>query len=65
MQVLKFKDVDEAIERANSSSYGLAAGVITPNIERAIQISNSLRAGTVWCVLSVVTKDLPRDGARK
>lgn len=29
MSILKFKDYDEVIERANSTNYGLAAGVIT------------------------------------
>jgi aldehyde dehydrogenase (NAD+) len=48
MQILKFKTIDEVIERSNSSEYGLAAAVFTKNIDNAIQVSNSLRAGTVW-----------------
>jgi aldehyde dehydrogenase (NAD+) len=48
MQILKFKTIDEVIERSNSSEYGLAAAVFTKNIDNALQISNSLRAGTVW-----------------
>lgn len=48
MQILKFKTVDEVIERANNTEYGLAASVFTKNIDNAVQISNSLRAGTVW-----------------
>ena len=48
MQILKFKTIDEVIERANNTEYGLAAAVFTKNIDSAIQISNSLRAGTVW-----------------
>lgn len=48
MQILKFKSLDEVVERANASEYGLAGSVFTKNIDNAIQVSNSLRAGTVW-----------------
>ncbi|KAG1957756.1 MAP kinase-activated protein kinase [Pimephales promelas] len=48
MQILKFKSLEEVIERANDSKYGLAAAVFTQNIEKAHYISNGLRAGTVW-----------------
>jgi aldehyde dehydrogenase (NAD+) len=48
MQLLTFTDVNEAIERANSTHYGLAAGVCTRDIGRALQIANELDAGTVW-----------------
>uniref|UniRef100_A0A9J8DHA0 aldehyde dehydrogenase (NAD(+)) n=1 Tax=Cyprinus carpio carpio TaxID=630221 RepID=A0A9J8DHA0_CYPCA len=48
MQILKFKSLDEVIERANDSKYGLAAAVFTQNIDKAHYISNGLRAGTVW-----------------
>ena len=48
MQIMKFKTIEEVIERGNSTQYGLAASVFTTNIESALQISHSLRAGTVW-----------------
>ncbi len=48
MSILKFKDVDEVIERGNKSFYGLAAAVWTKDISKALRLSNSLRAGTVW-----------------
>ncbi|XP_066509367.1 aldehyde dehydrogenase, mitochondrial-like [Hoplias malabaricus] len=48
MQVLKFKSIEEVIERANDTQYGLAAAVFTTDINKAQYISNSLRAGTVW-----------------
>jgi aldehyde dehydrogenase (NAD+) len=48
MQILKYKNIDEVIERANNSEYGLASSVFSRNIDNALQISNSLRAGSVW-----------------
>lgn len=46
--ILKFKDLDEVIRRANASQYGLAAGVLTQNIETAHTLTRALRVGTVW-----------------
>ena len=42
------EDVDDLVERANKSMYGLAAGVWTRDISKAHAIANSVRAGTVW-----------------
>ncbi|XP_061720071.1 aldehyde dehydrogenase, mitochondrial [Cydia pomonella] len=47
-QVLRFSDVDEVIERANNTEYGLAAAVYTKDLDRANYVIQSLRAGTVW-----------------
>ncbi|KAL6497460.1 Aldehyde dehydrogenase 2 member B4, mitochondrial [Orobanche gracilis] len=46
--ILKFKDIDEVIKRANATRYGLAAGVFTKNIDAANTLSRGLKAGTVW-----------------
>uniref|UniRef100_A0A6Q2X5T1 aldehyde dehydrogenase (NAD(+)) n=1 Tax=Esox lucius TaxID=8010 RepID=A0A6Q2X5T1_ESOLU len=48
MQILKFKTVEEVIDRANDTKYGLAAAIFTKDIDKAHYISNGLRAGTVW-----------------
>jgi aldehyde dehydrogenase (NAD+) len=48
LSVIKFKDEEEAVAIANDILYGLAAGVWTQNIKRAITVSNRLQAGTVW-----------------
>jgi aldehyde dehydrogenase (NAD+) len=48
MSILKFKNIDEVIERANNSNYGLGAGIVTKNVENAIKLSNGIRAGTVY-----------------
>ena len=42
------RTLDEVIRRANASSYGLAAGVFTKNIDTANTLSRALRVGTVW-----------------
>ena len=46
--VSKFKDVDDVIEKAHDTAYGLAAAVFTSNITQAITTANRLEAGTVW-----------------
>ncbi|MGC2661950.1 MAG: aldehyde dehydrogenase family protein [Bryobacteraceae bacterium] len=48
MSILKFSDMDELVERANQSMYGLAAAVWTRDIGKAHHIANNVRAGTVW-----------------
>ena len=40
--------VREAVERANNSAYGLAAGVWTDNGSKAFEVAGKLRAGVVW-----------------
>ncbi|CBI16844.3 unnamed protein product, partial [Vitis vinifera] len=46
--ILKFKDLDEVIRRANAASYGLAAGVFTQNLDTTNTLTRALRVGTVW-----------------
>ncbi|MGB2666995.1 MAG: aldehyde dehydrogenase family protein, partial [Candidatus Acidiferrum sp.] len=48
MSILKFKDINEVVERANKSLYGLAAAVWTQDIKKAHAIADGVRAGTVW-----------------
>jgi aldehyde dehydrogenase (NAD+) len=48
MSIARFHGVEEAIERANNTIYGLAAGVWTRDIRKATAVANGVRAGTVW-----------------
>ena len=48
LAAIEFADVDEAIARANDSSYGLAAAVWTKDIKKAHYVARKLQAGTVW-----------------
>jgi len=48
VSVLPFKDMDEVIERANNTNYGLAAAVWTKNIDKAHNYARAVKAGTVW-----------------
>jgi aldehyde dehydrogenase (NAD+) len=48
MSIIKFKTVDEVVQRANRTMYGLAAAVWTRDITKAHRVANSVRAGTVW-----------------
>jgi len=48
LATIEFADVDEAIARANDSSYGLAAAVWTKDIKKAHYVARKLQAGTVW-----------------
>uniref|UniRef100_A0A8C8EUA7 Aldehyde dehydrogenase domain-containing protein n=1 Tax=Oncorhynchus tshawytscha TaxID=74940 RepID=A0A8C8EUA7_ONCTS len=47
-QIMKFKTIDEVIERANNTEYGLVAAVFTSDITKAMTISTAMQAGTVW-----------------
>lgn len=47
-QIMKFKTIDEVIERANNSDYGLVAAVFTKDISKAMTITTAMQAGTVW-----------------
>jgi aldehyde dehydrogenase (NAD+) len=48
MSILKFKDVDEIVDRANNTFYGLAAAVWTRDVSKAHHLAARIKAGTVW-----------------
>jgi aldehyde dehydrogenase (NAD+) len=48
LSIIPFDTEEEAIAIGNDVVFGLAAGVWTSNIGRALRMSEKLRAGTVW-----------------
>lgn len=48
LSLFVFDTVEEAIQRANDSEYGLAASVWTENVKKAHYIASKLQSGTVW-----------------
>jgi aldehyde dehydrogenase (NAD+) len=48
LTVFPFSSDEEAVELANGTSYGLAAGVWTVDVRRAHKMAGALQAGTVW-----------------
>ncbi|KAI3811106.1 hypothetical protein L1987_20822 [Smallanthus sonchifolius] len=48
MSLMKFKTVEEAIGSANVTAYGLAARIVTNDLNIANRVSRSIRAGIIW-----------------
>lgn len=48
LSCIRFRTEEEALEVANGVPYGLAAGVWTANMSRALRMAQRLQAGTVW-----------------
>jgi len=46
--VTRWSDVDEVIHMANDVEYGLAAGIMTEDLENALVVANKIEAGSVW-----------------
>ena len=45
---MRWKDIDELVDLANDTPYGLSAGIWTQNLARAHQLAARIKAGTVW-----------------
>lgn len=48
LSIIGFEDEAEAIKLANDTIYGLAAGLWTKDMNRALRMTAALKAGTVW-----------------
>ncbi|WP_151980063.1 betaine-aldehyde dehydrogenase [Acinetobacter guerrae] len=48
MSILSYDHIEEAIQRANNTNFGLAAGVVTQDISQAHRIIHQLEAGICW-----------------
>ncbi|ARJ50558.1 aldehyde dehydrogenase family protein [Staphylococcus lutrae] len=66
LTVIKVKDDQEAIDVANNSEYGLAGGVFSTNINRALNIAKNVRTGRVWInTYNQVPEGAPFGGYKK
>jgi acyl-CoA reductase-like NAD-dependent aldehyde dehydrogenase len=65
LSIIPFESDDEAVEIANGTPYGLAAGVWTADIGRALKMARSLQAGTVWTNTYRVSSPLSPFGGYK
>ncbi|KAH7657351.1 Aldehyde dehydrogenase (NAD(P)(+)) protein [Dioscorea alata] len=48
MSLIKFKTIEEAIEKANSTKYGLAAGIVTKDLNTANRVSRLICSAVIW-----------------
>ncbi|WP_176593682.1 aldehyde dehydrogenase family protein [Sphingobium sp. EM0848] len=48
LPLLKYSDLDEVIQRANDSEYGLAGAVWSGDIDKAVAVARRMETGTVW-----------------
>ena len=48
LAAITFRTVDEAVEKANNTAYGLSAGIWTEKGSRILHVASRLKAGVVW-----------------
>ncbi|QRM57370.1 aldehyde dehydrogenase family protein [Sinorhizobium sp. BG8] len=64
--IMKVRNFDEAIEKANDSEFGLGASVFTTSLEEAMEAADRLEAGMVWVNNPLIDNDaLPFGGWKK
>jgi len=64
--ILKFKTLEEVIERANASTYGLGAAIFTTSISSAHKFVREVEAGSVWVnTYNVNPANLPFGGYKQ
>ena len=66
LPIIKYSDLEEVIEKANGSSYGLGGSVWGEDIDFATQIAKRLQAGSVWVNQhAAIGPDIPLSGAKE
>ena len=66
LPVLTYRDLDEAVARANASDLGLGASVWSNDEDRAVDLSARLQAGTVWVNQHpMLSPDVPFGGVKQ
>jgi acyl-CoA reductase-like NAD-dependent aldehyde dehydrogenase len=65
LPVLVYRDVEEAVERANATNFGLSGSVWSNDVERAMEVAASLECGSAWVNQHIaVAPHLPFGGAK-
>ncbi|XP_066993265.1 4-trimethylaminobutyraldehyde dehydrogenase [Anabrus simplex] len=66
LSFLTFSTEEEVLKRANDTMFGLAGGVFTRDLQRAIRVVHKLQAGTVWINnFNVVPLEIPFGGYKQ
>lgn len=66
LPMMRFRDIDDVVDRANASEYGLAGAVWAADIEQAKAIARRLETGTVWINQNLVLRpDTPFAGHKQ
>ncbi|MEM8986128.1 MAG: aldehyde dehydrogenase family protein [Pseudomonadota bacterium] len=66
LPVIRYTDIEDVIERANTSSYGLGASVWSSDTQRATEIARRLDSGTVWVNQHMILgPNIPLRGAKQ
>jgi acyl-CoA reductase-like NAD-dependent aldehyde dehydrogenase len=65
LPVIPYKDVDDAIRRANSTNYGLSGSVWSNDADRAVEVAEQLECGSAWINQHLaIAPNLPFGGAK-
>jgi acyl-CoA reductase-like NAD-dependent aldehyde dehydrogenase len=62
---ITYKDVDDAVQKANSTMYGLHGAVYTPNAERGYEVARRVRAGSITVNGMIVDPKMPFGGFKQ
>jgi acyl-CoA reductase-like NAD-dependent aldehyde dehydrogenase len=65
LPIVSYRDVDEAIARANATTFGLGGSVWSADVERAVDIAGRLDCGTAWVNTHLgLSPDVPFGGSK-
>jgi acyl-CoA reductase-like NAD-dependent aldehyde dehydrogenase len=65
LPVVAYRDIDDAVERANATHFGLSASVWSPDVERAAGVASRIECGSAWVNTHMaLAPHLPFGGAK-